>query len=960
MARQDRSRPSCSPSYSIAVRYAETSPKVQGPDLSAAPSYTMLGRDAWRGSNEEGSGSEEHARQNMEARITEARILTRIAAKDLSCQRRADALEAERVLRQLEAEQQRLVREGRRSEFEAETLERTLEGARELLHKQSRAQQERERRTGESARDALSGIACVALQHPSVPAYTMPGRETWEEARDGADGQDSPGPSYYEPHWVEWHANRPSCAPSYSIAGRLADPHAVHDGTEPGVFCRPDLSATPSYTMLGRDAWRGSNEEGSGSEEHARQNMEARITEARILTRIAAKDLSCQRRADALEAERVLRQLEAEQQRLVREGRRSEFEAETLERTLEGARELLHKQSRAQQERERRTGESARDALSGIACVALQHPSVPAYTMPGRETWEEARDGADAAAADVSPGPIYLPVLSHDSRHPQPPAFTMAARYEAPSATEETPGPAAVGLGHLPRAPAFSLRGRDAWASAAAQIESASPGPQYLPATSGTGRPDVGLAYTLAARFEMQPLPEGPGARPYGSGHMRGAPQYSIQGRDAWMPLSTPVEESPGPAYLVETSGTSRLPRAPAYTMGCRFEAPGMAPGMGENGEIPAADATPAALLVHKPSAPAFSLQGRDAWEKEPRASASTPAPGSYEPLLPKHLPAGPSFSMGAKPRPSELDTHSPDFGPTTMYHLPSAPAYTIAGPARAPPAPPTPGPLDTPPSVPMHLPNAPSYSMRGKAHDPTASSATPAAEVYERPDFRSAPAITMGARTSGLCTVPTPGPGEYAPQPAIGGGAPAFSLGARIPSAAVAPVPGPGEYERDDAFSTPSAPKFSMQGRFREPGYAGPDSKYYDHQGPYIRSRHPSAPAVSIKGKAPASLRAQPAPGPGSYRTSQQTHRGHALLHRPAASGPSNDARAKAAAAAAASAERPSVRQTYPATHKLPPATSYKENVARAAALLSPAQLEQMKAKFSNLRQALAEAETA
>jgi DNA-binding GntR family transcriptional regulator len=42
-----------------------------------------------------------------------------------------------------------------------------------------------------------------------------------------------------------------------------------------------------------------------------------------------------------------------------------------------------------------------------------------------------------------------------------------------------------------------------------------------------------------------------------------------------------------------------------------------------------------------------------------------------------------------------------------------------------------------------------------------------------------------------------------------------------------------------------------------------------------------------------------------------------------------------------------------------LPPATSYKENVARAAAFLSPAQLEQMKAKFSNLRQALADAET-
>jgi len=749
----------------------------------------------------------------------------------------------------------------------------------------------------------------------------------------------------------------PSCSPSYSIAGRYAETNPKVPG--PGVFSRPDLSAAPSYTMPGRDAWRDSNEEGGETEEQARQNLEARITEARIMTRIAAKDLSCQRRADALEAERALRQLEAEQQRLVREGRRSEFEAETLERTLEGARELLHKQSIAQQERERRTGEPARDALSGIACVALQHPSVPAYTMPGRETWEEARNGADAADDDdVSPGPIYLPVLSHDSRHPLPPAFTMAPRYEAPLATEETPGPAAVGLRHLPRAPAYSLRGRDAWASAAAQVESASPGPQYLPTTSGTGRPDVGFAYTLAARFEMQPVPEGPGARPYGLGHMRGAPQYSIQGRDAWMPLGTPVEESPGPAYLVETSGTSRLPSAPAYTMGCRFEAP----GMGESSETPAADATPAALLVHKPSAPAFSLQGRAAWDKEPRASASTPAPGSYEPLLPAHLPAGPSFTMGAKLRPSELDTHSPDFGPTTMYHLPSAPAYTIAGPARALPAPPTPGPLDTQ-SVPIHLPKAPSYSMRGKAHDPNASNATPAAEVYERPDFRSAPAITMGARTSGLCTVPTPGPGEYAPQPAIGGGAPAFSLGARIPSAAVAPVPGPGEYERDDSFSTPSAPKFSMQGRLREPGHAGPDSKYYDHQGPYIRSRHPSAPAVSIKGKARASLRAQPAPGPGSYETSQQTHRGHALLHLPAAGGPSSDARhdarAKAAAAAAASAERPSVRQTYPTTHKLPPATSYKENVARAAAFLSPTQLEQMKAKFSNLRQALADAET-
>jgi UDP-sugar transporter A1/2/3 len=58
-------------------------------------------------------------------------------------------------------------------------------------------------RCGESALDALSGIACVALQHPSVPAYT----------------------------------------------------------------------------------WRGSNKEGSEMEEQARQNLEARI-----MTRIAAKD----------------------------------------------------------------------------------------------------------------------------------------------------------------------------------------------------------------------------------------------------------------------------------------------------------------------------------------------------------------------------------------------------------------------------------------------------------------------------------------------------------------------------------------------------------------------------------------------------------------------------------------------------------------------------------------------
>ena len=490
------------------------------------------------------------------------------------------------------------------------------------------------------------------------------------------------------------------------------------------------------------------------------------------------------------------------------------------------------------------------------------------------------------------------------------------------------------------------MQGRGAWEAESGTIDT--PGPEYLPTSSGDSRHVEAPSYSMGGKLEAKPLSDGPGPGIQGESHLPSAPSFTIAGRDAWEPPpACPLDETPGPTYLPATSSSSKLPSAPAYTMAAKL------------GDGDATSPTPAAGDVsdsHRLSAPSYSMLGR---RPAPRPS-ETPAP-TYAPAP---LPTGIAYSMGVK-----LSTEAP--APTTgpvphgSSHLPNAPAYTFKGRARPPPPVGTPGPSEYGPTMPTHLPTAPAFTMRAKTADGLGASQTPAAEAYQRPDFRSAPTFSLGGRLPDPPTKPTPGPAYLPPSQSTGG----ITMGARhvtigLPDA----LPGPGAYASEDALGK-GAPKFSMGGRGRAREPIPDPTTDYDHQQPYLKAHHRTAPAVSLAGKAPLDSRTT-APGPGSYATSKLTHRGQTLLGRSCACGGpcrlglchstrhvhghahgrvhghggGQRERQAHQGASLEEAEQPFVRGLY---RKLPPrgtkAESYTAHVARAASLLSAEQLEKL-----------------
>ena len=143
------------------------------------------------------------------------------------------------------------------------------------------------------------------------------------------------------------------------------------------------------------------------------------------------------------------------------------------------------------------------------------------------------------------------------------------------------------------------------------------------------------------------------------------------------------------------------------------------------------------------------------------------------------------------------------------------------------------------------------------------------------------------------------------------------------------------------------SAPRFTIGARRTE--HARDDvGQLYDHQQQYLRSRQPSAPAVSLKGRhssADSTDERHPKPGPTDYANqSQITRKGQP----PIGGGPGAQIAARRAqlgrqvlarrpSNAAASPERPRQRREDQPMHALTDSReSYLANVAKAASYLN------------------------
>ena len=593
-------------------------------------------------------------------------------------------------------------------------------------------------------------------------------------------------------------------------------------------------------------------------------------------------------------------------------------------------------------------------------------PTAPAYTMQGRDAWESARPTTDdEAELDDSPGPIYVP--GSDSRIRAAPAYTMAGLH-APPAPAESPGPIAVRSSKQlgPTAPAYTMQGRDAW-DAATSASVVTPGPATYHPSATVGHQITAPAFSLAARCATEPVAEvGPGAGVVSRVDFSSAPAFSLGGRDAWAERTRVLDSSPGPTYAAAEDGRHKT--APAFSFGGRHDAGGeRQPGW----DAPAAGACGDA---HRPSAPSFTLGGREAWamawEVEAEGKTEGPSPTRY---VAPPLEKGPAFSIGRRCNVASAHGATSGPGPATYApsrdaQLPRAPAFTIAVPTAAPTSQgTTPGPDAYTPdaeSLSRH-PRAPAFSLRGKPRHDDARRATPAAAAYARPDLRMAPAPSIGRRRAERPVEPTPGPADYDGAATHGGG-PAFSLGGRPPSPSSASLlnplgapPGPASYAVNESVTAASAPAFSMGARRHE--RPAPDRwTEYDHQQPYLRARHPTAPAPSLRGKPPGGGAVVTAPGPGEYPTSHVTHRGHSLLGRGGGRGGgrlTERARPRSTSRGRVAASEPWVRDIYP---KLPPrapadtagaeADTYAAHVARAASYLSAEQLQQLQSKYSNL----------
>ncbi|XP_074083266.1 ciliary microtubule associated protein 1B isoform X2 [Macrotis lagotis] len=184
-------------------------------------------------------------------------------------------------------------------------------------------------------------------------------------------------------------------------------------------------------------------------------------------------------------------------------------------------------------------------------------------------------------------------------------------------------------------------------------------------------------AYTFGSRFPSVTTTCGPGP-----GHLipermtvrgpDGGPAFSIYGR----PRDSRLFHTPGPGrYFPERATHLAFPKAPGHTMGSRskdFQIDGT-PG-------PAAYTVPSLFgcrLVHKSSAPNFSMSGRSLVGSFCQDLSKTPGPCAYQEVNPTVYKAkAPQFTMQPRTSLPEDNTEKP--GPATYY--PQKFQFTVPG----------------------------------------------------------------------------------------------------------------------------------------------------------------------------------------------------------------------------------------------------------------------------------------
>ena len=165
-----------------------------------------------------------------------------------------------------------------------------------------------------------------------------------------------------------------------------------------------------------------------------------------------------------------------------------------------------------------------------------------------------------------------------------------------------------------------------------------------------------------------------------------------------------------------------------------------------------------------------------------------------------------------------------------------------------------------------------------------------------------------------------------------------AVSRSPRLPAATdTQTTPGAGAYAESDAHRH-TAPSYTIGSRRADRvQLAGPGPTMYDHQQPYLKARHSSAPATSLKGRAASGsvlTSARKQPGPGSYAASELTRRGEKLMGSRAKERWVRPLGTRPPPASASSAH---VRHTAPKMHPITAkGESYAANVAKAASYLA------------------------
>lgn len=473
--------------------------------------------------------------------------------------------------------------------------------------------------------------------------------------------------------------------------------------------------------------------------------------------------------------------------------------------------------------------------------------SAPAFTLKGSRSGPVSQNWQ-------TPGPGTYEVAVRESG----PKISLSSRWnrDLQELGADSAGPGAYDPDFArirPRAPAFSLRGRNAQKD----TETCAPGPgEYAP----DWRPTCASApaFSLASRHRQKEIgSDAPGAGTYYPEDVTGktsprAPAFTIGGR---FRVKHPQEDTPGAG----TYETPEFGRGPKFSFGIKH------PDLASAGCAPGAGAYSPDWAKTRVSAPAFTIGAR---RRSRSAGEGTPGVGTY------NLPAagrGPAFSLSSRYKDVGEAQNVPGpgaYSEDVQKVSKRAPAFTIRPRwhERAPGE-------ETPASnyYDAHWEttarSAPAYSLASRHRDLSKTGETPGPAAYGDADFqvlrRSAPKFTISGRfqdwqpESGKFT---PGPGAY--ECPRGDPGPAFSLASRhAAQRSGSDAPGPGAYSADGLKTRPRAPAFTIRPRWARShaGDAFPGPGAYD-----VRRCKSAGQTIGIRWR--EKLPGEATPGPGAY----------------------------------------------------------------------------------------------